>query len=744
MKIHSINKQVFRTRYCIMLMMLVLSTGINTVAQKQAAAPVTDLGWPRKVTKDGSSLVYYQPQVGEWKDHKQLTGDMAFALTPKGKQEVHGVATLSCQTLIDKDAHTAYLKNITVSNARFPSLKEDETKQMQTLLVDLMPKEGEPISTDRLIADLDQKKQSAPTVQLKNDPPTIFYNAGPAVLLVVEGDPVLSPVEKTGLEFVVNTNWDLFYEKSKKDYYLLIEKNWLTSKELNGPWKVTKSLPKDMSKLPADQHFDDVKKAVPPPASPGSAPKIFYSSTPAELIVFKGAPVYGTIPGTQLLYVTNTDNDVFIDNVTKDYYVLFSGRWFSGKDLNGPWLYAGDNLPADFAKIPVGSPKAEVLASVPGTQQAADAVLLAQIPTTAIVNKKEAEAKVKVSYDGDKPEFKPIEGTSLQYAVNTQDKVIKVDEQYYLCYQAVWFVSSSPNGPWATATMIPAAIYSIPASSPVYNVTYVTQTEVSESTVESSAAAGYFGAFIIGVGIGACIAYGTGWYYPPYMWWGPGMFYPVYRPWPCTYGAGYVYNPWTGGFAGGRVAYGPYGAARTSAWYNPATGRYGRSASVQGWYGGRTVASAYNPWTGGYAATSQGHNAYSQWGSSVASRGGQWVQTGHVTTAGGTTAGYRTSTGQSGVIHTGANGTVIKGDNGTFAGHDGNIYRKNADGNWSQYSNGKWQQQVGGSGSTRKELDGSAQARQRGQAQTQRFQNYHARGNMGGGNFGGFRGMRRR
>ena len=111
---------------------------------------------------------------------------------------------------------------------------------------------------------------------------------------------------------------------------------------------------------------------------------------------------------------------------------------------------------------------------------------------------------------------------------------------------------------------------------------------------------------------------------------------------------GAVYNPRTGGYAVGRAAYGPYGAARSSAWYNPSTGRYGRSATVQTPYGGRTAAASYNPHTGSYTRTQQGHNAYAQWGSSVKTRGNDWVQTGHVTTAGGTTAGYRTSSGNSG------------------------------------------------------------------------------------------------
>jgi hypothetical protein len=148
------------------------------------------------------------------------------------------------------------------------------------------------------------------------------------------------------------------------------------------------------------------------------------------------------------------------------------------------------------------------------------------------------------------------------------------------------------------------------------------------------------------------------------------------------------YQPQTAG----RSVYGPYGAVRTSVWSNPATGVYGLSANVQGWYGGRTVASGYNPWTGAYGATRQGHNAYSQWGSSVATRGGQWVQTVPVTTAAGTTADYRTSGGQSGVVRSGANGTVARGTNWTYVGHDGNVHRKDSSGSWSQCNKGNWNQ----------------------------------------------------
>lgn len=709
---------------------------LNT-AQGQSNS-TQEVGWPRQIAKDGSTLVYYQPQLGDWDDYKYLKCEMAFSLTPKGGKQILGVASLEANTITDKDAHTVYIRDISVNDVRFPSLKEDSVALMRNLFIKLSPKGGETISLDRMLADIDRTKSKPVGVDVKNTPPQIFYSTSAAVIVMVEGDSaVMAPIANTELTFVVNTNWDIFFDKKEKNYYLLLKNTWLTSKDYKSGWKPAKTLPKDMSKLPAGENFDAVKKMIPPPATSAAVPKIFFSDKPAEMIVLKGTPVYTKIGGTNLLYVTNTDNDLFLDNTSKQFYVLLSGRWYRSSSVEGPWTFTSNEMPADFSRIPENSTKAHVLASVPGTIEASDAVLLAQVPTTAIVNKAEVEAKVKVNYSGD-PQFKPVESTPLEYAVNTQSKVIKDGSVYYLCDNAVWFIASNPSGPWKVADSIPKEIYSIPPSSPVYNVTYVTQTNSTETTVESSYTSGYLGLFIFGTAVGACIAYGTGWYYPPFIWWGPGMYYPFYNPWPCAWGGGAVYNPWTGGWAAGGAYYGPYGYARSAAWYNPATGRYGHAATAQGWYNGRTVAGGYNPWTGGYAGTSQGHSPYAQWGTSVAGRGDQWVKTGHVTTANGTAFGYKTAGGQSGVI--GPNGTkVINGKNGTYAGNDGNVYRKNANGNWSKYQNGSWQQEVGGNGSTRDNLNRSFQNRERGQLQTQRFQNFQ-RGNFGGGGMrrGGF------
>ena len=60
------------------------------------------------------------------------------------------------------------------------------------------------------------------------------------------------------------------------------------------------------------------------------------------------------------------------------------------------------------------------------------------------------------------PEFKKIEGLKLEYAVNTESAVFKDKKTYYLCDNAIWFSSSTPNGPWKVSEERPAEVEKSP------------------------------------------------------------------------------------------------------------------------------------------------------------------------------------------------------------------------------------------------------------------------------------------
>src|SRR5437870_2418475 len=669
------------------LLFAITVLAITNLAAKTSNPPA-DPGWPRQRTNEKGSLVYYQPQIDAWTNFKELTFRMAFSLTPKGQKEIVGVIEAQAQTDVNMDDRSVLLRDFKINEVKLPGLDPEKTSQMDQAVRSFLPPDHTVVmALDRLVASV-EKTQAPATVQVQNDPPKIFVSYTPAILLQIDGEPTRAEIADTNLGFVVNSNFPLFFEKDGANY-LFTGEQWLKSPVLEGPWAPVASLPKDMTKVANKPEWAQMKKPILSPSAKGKPPTIFYSNEPAEVILFQGQPAYANIPGTQLSFATNTDADLFVDTSAQQYYYLAAGRWFKAADLRGPWTYATPELAADFAKIPENSPAARVLVSVPGTDEAKDAVLMAQVPTTAVVDPKAAE-QAKVSYSGD-PEFKSIEGTSLQYATNTADKVIKVGDVYYLCLQGVWFMSPNPSGPWTTSTSVPKQIYTITPSSPVYNVTYVTQTKTPKGSIQSSYTAGYLGTFIAGAAVGAILTSGTGYYYPPYYGYPVGG-YPIYRPYAATYGVGAYYNTYPGAYGTAKGVYGPYGGAAAGAAYNPYTGTYARGATAYGPYGSRSVAQAYNPYTGTYAATKQGSNAYSSWGQSVVSNGNKSAYTQHYSNANGTVATAQGSQGGKAAASSTKYGdtAAAKTSSGNmYATHDGNVY-KNTGSGWSSYDNGNW------------------------------------------------------
>ncbi|MCX6627615.1 MAG: hypothetical protein NTW28_08300 [Candidatus Solibacter sp.] len=597
------------------------------------------------------------------------------------------------QTDANLDSRTVVLGEFRITSFRAPGQDDAKTRELQALVARVLPKRLDPVALDRLLAYLDPTVAPTRQVATSTEAPPILVSTTPAVLVMIDGPPILGDIAGTNLNFVINTNWDILKEKGEAHFYLLNGKQWLTAENIEGPWKAASKLPKDVAKIPADENWADVKKALPlnKATQKLSVPSVFVTQKPSELVLLNGEPKLQPIPGTMLSEVGNTESPLFFDNNPKTYYFLTSGRWFKNQQLRGIWEYASDKLPTDFAKIPATDPKASVRASVPGTIEASDAVLLASVPQMAVVDRKAASAEAKVTYIG-APEFKPIENTKLQYAVNTPADVIQVQDKYYLLQQGVWFLSSSANGPWEVADVVPQEIYSIPPQSPKHNTTYVYVTNSDPATVTVAQTSGYTG-MTVSSGV-SVVVWGTGYYYPPYYYWGPMYPYPVYWGYPYhSYGAAAWYNPATGFYGRGAAVYGPYGGYGRSAAYNPATGAYVRRAGAWCPYQGAMGTSFYNPRTGAWGSGYRYGNGYQSWGQGVVGRGDQWAKGGYYADSRGAIGGVRTSEGGRLVAAGDGNNRAIVGrtsDGDLYAGKDGNIYRRDSSGNWQQHGDGGW------------------------------------------------------
>jgi hypothetical protein len=709
-------------------LLIVLFTAFVAAGQSRA----NDNGWPRKFAVGGSSVAVYQPQIEEWSGNS-FSARAAIAITEsQSKQPLYGVLWFTARAEIDKVDRLVTLSDFEVKKINLPMAPE-KAGALESAFQTRATKQDEVISLDRLLADMaiNHATTNSAAYELKNDPPQIIFKTSTSILVLIDGNPVLRPVKDTRLERVINTRVLLLHDQTTGKFYLHLMDGWLESPNISGPWTIAGQTSADLKKAReaaiASKQVDlmdgaktGTKPSLAEAVKQNAVPAVFVSTQPAELLQTQGEPQVASIEGTELIYVTNTENDIFVYTPSQEHYILLSGRWFKAPSMNGPWQYvSGDKLPADFAKIPVAHKKAAVLVSVPGTPQAKEALIANAIPQTATITRN--AAAMTVSYDGT-PQFKSIDNTTLMYAANTQTPVIRVDgRSFYAVQNGVWFVATSASGPWMVASSVPVVIYTIPVSSALHYVTYVKIYGSTPEVVYVGYTPGYYGTVVTTTNV---VVYGTGWYYPPYVgsyWYGwpytygygAAFTWGVATGWGLAYGYGYAWSsyyspaPYWGpvGYAGAAY-YGPYGwggvaatnvygqwgnvayAGTRAAWANPYTGNVGRGVSGV----------AYNPNTGRISAGQAGTVSNVYTGNSAAgARGVNYnPQTGVI--SGGAVGGVRN--GSTGQVTAGGRGFayntrtdtgVAVGNNNVYASKDGNVYRYNQSTGVQQKTSSGWQ-----------------------------------------------------
>jgi hypothetical protein len=639
-----------------------------------------DPGWPREITTDKGSIVIYQPQPEKLEGDK-LSGRAAMAIKKTGQEEpIFGAFWYTGRIETNKDSGTTTFRDLKIERVRWPDATAEKQAELTAILESKFPAAGLRISLDRLTAGLaaaDQETKSAE--QLKNDPPAIIVRKQASVLLLYDGAPRFEDVPNSDYQRVANTPMLVARKKNAKEYLLSGGKVWYSAPDPLGPWTPGAKAPADLVKmLPADTSSEP---------APNPPPAIVVATEPTELIAFEGDPSWASLGTGDLIYAKNTEDVVIREVATQYLYVLLSGRWFKTASLeNGPWTFVrSDNLPEAFSKIPPGSDLGGARVSVAGTEEATDALLDAAIPQTAAI--KRSEATFDVVYGGGEPEFKKIEGTSVEYAINTGAQVLRIQGRYYAVDNGVWFTSGSAKGPWTVADQVPEQeIQKIPPSAPVYNVTYV---HIYQSTPQV-VYVGYTPGYMWSYPYYGTVVYGTGWIYPVYVG-------PVYYPRPVTFGVHVHYNPWTGwsygvgwsyGFMYVGVSFGGgWGGYYRPGYWRPPYYRPGYGCCGGGWYGpggyhrppGYRPGHRPRPYAAGYAdgrydqrVKQNRQNLYQRPEAKprVASPKDLPNQTGRVPTTRPSDPGLR--------------------DNNVYADRDGNAHRATKDGGWESREGGKW------------------------------------------------------
>ena len=666
--------------------------GIVSVAQSQ------EIDWPKELSGDDDIVVLiYQPQVEVFTgNHLEARAAVSVKTPASGNVPVFGAIWIKAKLDTNRDTRTAVIRDIEISDVRIGDASDEQKEDLARLIETSVESSTLTISVDQLLADLDAAGTSVVEAELKHTPPEIMLSTVPAMLVSIDGEPVLQDIEGSKYERVVNCPFLIV--KGEYTHYLYVGSNtWYEAPQITGPWGITASVPADIKGLvePAEGDAVDLSEM-----------KIIVATEPTELLVSDGEPSWAPIEGMDLLYMDNTDSNAFLELSTQSYYVLLSGRWYRGDGMLGElkWTHIPNNeLPDPFAKIPQESVNSAVLSQVAGTQQARDAVLDNTIPQTASI--KRDDSSFSVQYDGD-PDFAPIEDIQVEYAQNTAAAVFKYGNLFYACDNGVWYVANSATGPWTVATDIPDSIYKIPASNPHHNVTYVKVYDVTPEVVYVGYTPGYYGSYYYR----GAVVYGTGWYYRP--WYGP-YYYPRYPTW----GFHVTYNPWTGWGVGVSWTNGPF--------------RF-TFHSHSSWWG----VGGFHPYPrpfvrSGYRKTNININVDKsiyigdrrdrrETHANIYDRPENKIRNAERSTT--------TTTRQA--------RTASNVQNNVLTDHSGNVYQRSSDGNWSQRDSGQWKQSSnldratsGGATlqptrrtATRPQLERDYNARQRGAQRTQNYQ----------------------
>ncbi len=489
-------------------------------------ARADDPGWPRQFDSSSGTFVIYQPQP-ENLDGDELTGRAAFSLQKSGaKSPTFGVLWYTEQIEIDRDSSSVDARSLDVTKVRLPGITATEAARYETLVEAQSAGWDLSGSLEELRAGLAAAAQERASVAgIDNAPPRILFHDRRAIMVAYDGAPVLEPIEGSKLQRVVNTPYAVVFDSRSRAYYLNGANLWYQAKDPLGPWANISNPPAAIRDIvpPDTSSYDQVE---------GAPPEVLTATEPTELIATDGPPRYAPLVEDELLYIANTESDVVLEVGTQDLYVLISGRWFRAPSTDGPWTFVrGDKLPASFSRVPLDSPKGNILASVAGTEQAEDAVADAEIPQTSAIQR--SDQSFNATYDGE-PDFEPIEGTDLEYAVNTDAEIILADDRYYACDQGVWYISDDPYGPWIVSDTRPLGVEDIPPSCPVYDVRYVHIYDSTNEVVYVGYLPGYLGCYPYY----GTVVYGTGYHYRP--WRSRHQYYPRRLTW----GFQARYNPW--------------------------------------------------------------------------------------------------------------------------------------------------------------------------------------------------------
>ncbi|MEJ2384085.1 MAG: hypothetical protein P8Y54_06760, partial [Xanthomonadales bacterium] len=235
-----------------------LTSGIAALVLAMAALapPVQsdDEAFPRSFESEGVTWVVRTPVVTDWAAFRSLHG-----LLPVESAGRAWRLPFEAETAVDFAERRVRLHSVRFGPASgapvdglAKALGGDLAMDLDALIAALPP-------------DFEIPAAAKAAPQLNFAPPRIIVSEQPRRLMLIDGPPAMAPIDGTALEFVVNTDWDVFHDTRAGAWYVLDDGQWISSTLLSsGDWRVVTKLPDDFQTVQLNSDWPQVAAAMPP------------------------------------------------------------------------------------------------------------------------------------------------------------------------------------------------------------------------------------------------------------------------------------------------------------------------------------------------------------------------------------------------------------------------------------------------------------------------------------------------
>lgn len=404
----------------------------QVVTQSQAQTPNQ---WPKSIiTANGTAINFFQPQVLSYSaDAGLMKFRFVISVMDSGADEpIFGTAWVTATvTKVGTSGDAAdvvagggqlEIQSVRVDELRIPG----DILQAENDIISASPEIYIPLVVKSL-----PEKQVAGSLELGRQetalahdsagvaPVKILFATSPTALVLIDGEPRLARNERWGLDAVVNTR-SVIVHGSDGNFYLYGGNRWYLAQTVTGPYAPLNSRWKPRGEL--RQVENDLKTAarkedVEIPGSSAPVYTIMVRTEPAALIQCDGPPEPKELEGTSLTYVGNSNDNIFYDWGTHNFYVSVGSQWYKSENMYDSLGWSAvrrADLPVDLL-LAMNEPITSNLAPFANRMKAKNlvgksALLDEDVPRVAKIFR---SATTTIDYSG-APRFKPILGTEAQ------------------------------------------------------------------------------------------------------------------------------------------------------------------------------------------------------------------------------------------------------------------------------------------------------------------------------------------